>query len=495
MEIGKSRLSPIYFAVLGAILFTCSAGSTTTNPSSSSAASSVKPAKAATPQLEVFRYEIADLAEKLIPTVVTIQTESTIKISDRGGFFGDDFFDQFFFGPRSPQKPREREHKQQGQGSGVIISSSGQILTNNHVIQGADQIKVTLSDKREFKAKIVGTDSLTDIAVIQIEEAVKNLPTATLGNSDALRVGEWVIAIGSPFALSQTVTKGIVSAKGVHGRGITSYESFIQTDAAINMGNSGGGLFNLAGELIGVNTAILTRSGGFQGIGFAIPVNWARSIMTDLLKDGKVSRGWLGVSIQDIDANIAKALKLSPAKGALISEVFEGSPAQKGGIKDGDVVRSINGKAIDDANSLRNTVAALRPGENAEFEVLRDGKTLKLKVNIALRDENNLAGTAPESKDAKKDANEWGIQAAELTKEQRKSAGLTESSGGVLVASVKDKSPAEKAGIKRGDIILVANNKRIANLKDFNSVFTMDAKTIMLQIRRSGGQFFIVLEK
>ncbi|MCL2260156.1 MAG: Do family serine endopeptidase [Fibromonadales bacterium] len=498
MKFLKSRLSLIYFAALGAVMFTCSAGSTAQSPSSSSGGMQLQPltpTKAATPQLEAFRYEIADLAEKLIPTVVTIQTESTIKVSDRGSFFGDDFFDQFFFGPRSPQRPKEREHKQQGQGSGVIISSSGQILTNNHVVQGADQIKVSLSDKREFKAKIVGTDSLTDIAVIQIEETVKDLPAATLGNSDALRVGEWVIAIGSPFALSQTVTKGIVSAKGVHGRGITSYENFIQTDAAINMGNSGGGLFNLAGELIGVNTAILTRSGGFQGIGFAIPVNWARSIMNDLVKDGKVSRGWLGVSIQDVDANIAKALKLNPAKGALISEVFDGSPAQKGGLKDGDVVRSINGQVIDDANSLRNTVAALRPGENAEFEVLRDGKSLKLKINIALRDENNLAGTAPDLKDAKKDANEWGIQAAELTKEQKKSSGLSESSGGVLVASVKDKSPADKSGIKRGDIILVANNKRIANLKDFDSVFSSDTKTIMLQIRRSGGQFFTVLEK
>jgi len=500
MKTGKSHLSPIYLAVIGTVLFTCSAGST--NPSSSSVQlqtpTPTAAPRAATPSLESFRYEIADLAEKLIPTVVTIQTEATIKINDRGGFFGfgDDFFDQFFFGPRQQQKPKEREHKQQGQGSGVIVSTSGQILTNNHVVQGADQIKVTLSDKREFKAKIVGTDSLTDVAVIQIEEDVKDLPTAPLGNSDALRVGEWVIAIGSPFKLSQTVTKGIVSAKGVHGRGITSYENFIQTDAAINMGNSGGGLFNLAGELIGINTAILSRSGGFQGIGFAIPVNWASNIMNDLLKDGKVSRGWLGVSIQDIDPGIAKALNLNPAKGGLISEVFEDSPAEKGGIKAGDVVRSINDKIIEDANDLRNTVAGLRPGEKAEFEVLRDGKTLKLKVNIALRDENNLAGVMPESKEDKKvPINAWGIQAAELTKEQKKGAGLSESSAGVLVASVTDKSPAEKAGIKKGDIILVANYKSIASLKDFNSAFGTEAKTILLLIRRSGSQFYTVLEK
>jgi len=495
----KSRLSPFYFAVIGAVLFTCSAGSTT----SSSSQATVSPAKtdetpvakAASPQLEAFRYEIADLADKLIPTVVSIQTESTVKVNGFGDFFGDDFFDQFFnFGNPRQQKPKER--KQQGQGSGVIVSSSGQILTNNHVVDKAENIKVTLSDKREFQAKVIGTDEMTDIAVIQIEGEVKDLPVAALGNSDALRVGEWVIAIGNPFGLSQTVTKGIVSAKGVNKRGIAEYENFIQTDAAINPGNSGGGLFNLSGELIGINSAILSRSGGFQGIGFAIPVNWARNIMNDLVKDGKVSRGWLGVSIQDIDPGIAKALNLNPAKGALINEVFEGSPADKGGIKAGDVVRSINGKTIEDANDLRNTVAALRPGEYAEFEVLRDGKFLKLKINIALREENNLAGAASAPKDGKKEvANEWGIQAAEPTKAQKKEAGLTESSGGVLVVSVTGKSAAEKAGLKKGDIILAANNKPIAGIKDFNAVFGENTKPLLLLIRRSGSQFYTVLEK
>ncbi len=450
--------------------------------------------------MESFRYEFADLADKLIPTVVSIQTEATIKENARG-FFGDDFFDQFFnFGqPRQQQKPRER--KQQGQGSGVIVSSSGRILTNNHVVEGVDQIVVTLSDKREFKAKVVGTDEHTDVAVIQIEGEVKDLPVAVLGNSDALRVGEWVIAIGNPFGLSQTVTKGIVSAKGVHNRGITNYESFIQTDAAINPGNSGGGLFNLSGELIGINSAILSRSGGFQGIGFAIPVNLARSIMSDLLADGKVSRGWLGVSIQDLNPSLAKALNLNPAKGALINEVFENSPAEKGGIKAGDLVRSINGKAVEDANDLRNTVAALRPGEAANFEILREGKTITLKINIALREDNNLAGADPKSKDGKKEApaeaakNEWGIQAVELTKAQKKEAGLAESSGGVLVVSVAEKSPADKSGLKNGDIILVANHKHILGLKEFNSVFGENTKAILLLVRRAGAQFYTVLEK
>jgi serine protease Do len=506
MKSKRYCLSQICFAALGTVLFACSAGSATPSSSSTEQAKELQvqqvpqATKAVSPQLEAFRYELADLADKLIPAVVSIQTETTVKVQNFGGFFGDDFFDQFFnFGMPKQQKPKESERKQQGQGSGVIINSSGQVLTNNHVVESTDQIIVVLSDKREFKAKIVGTDKQTDIAVLQMEGEVKGLPVASLGNSDALRVGEWVIAIGNPFGLSQTVTKGIVSAKGVHNRGITSYENFIQTDAAINPGNSGGGLFNLSGELIGINTAILSRSGGFQGIGFAIPVNLAKSIMGDLLSDGKVSRGWLGVSIQDISSSIAKALNLKPAKGALISEVFENSPADKGGMKVGDVVRSINGKAIEDANDLRNTVAMLRPGESADFEILRDGKNLKLKINIALRDEDNLAGAMPNSKDNDKKAesgkNDWGIQATELTKAQRKEAGLSESSVGVLVVSVEEKSPAGKAGVKKGDIIMTANHKGLASLKDFNSVFGENAKTMLLLIRRDGGQSYMVLEK
>jgi len=496
------NMFPIYVAIAGAILLACSPGSATPSSSSGVPAAKTEPAaqapqtyRAATPQLEVFRYELADLAERLIPTVVSIKTEATVKMNDFGGFFGDDFFDQFFnFGvPKQQKKPRER--KQQGLGSGVIVSSTGQILTNNHVVSGVDEITVTLFDKREFKAKVVGTDEQTDIAVIQIEGEIKDLPVASLGNSDALRVGEWVIAIGNPHGLSQTVTKGIVSAKGVHNRGIASYENFIQTDAAINPGNSGGGLFNLSGELIGVNTAILSRSGGFQGIGFAIPVNWASNIMSDLLKDGKVNRGWLGVSIQDLNPSIAKALNLNPAKGALINEVFENSPAEKGGIKTGDIVRSINGKQIEDANDLRNTVASLRPGGNADFEILREGKTLKLKVNIALRDENNLAGAEPGSKEQKAGKNDWGIQVAELTKAQKKEAGLAESSGGVLVTDVAEKSPAEKAGIKNGDVILVANHKPMISLKEFNAVFGENSKTVLMLVRRAGSQFYMVLEK
>jgi serine protease Do len=356
-------ISPICLTIAGAIILLCQTG----NAQGSKQAD--------------FRYEFANVAEKVIPAIVSIQTE----ISSKSQNFRDDF-NQFF------GAPKQRGGKQQGQGSGVIVSQLGQVLTNNHVIEDATQITVMLSDKREFKAKIVGTDKQTDIAVLQLEGDVKKLPVAKLGNSDALRVGEWVIAVGNPFGLSQTVTKGIVSAKGVHNTGITNYENFIQTDAAINPGNSGGGLFNLSGDLIGINTAILSRSGGFQGIGFAIPVNQAKSIMDDLLSGGKVNRGWLGANIQEIDQNLAKALKLSSAKGAFIGDVVENSPAEKSGLKAGDVVRFVNEKAIENANDLRNMVAMLRPGEVAEFEVLRDGKTLKLKVTIALREEKKEKG-------------------------------------------------------------------------------------------------------
>ncbi|GHV12623.1 serine protease [Fibrobacterales bacterium] len=507
MKTANSILS--CFAAAGLFFLACTPTGT---PSSTNAATPpqgtvaqvAQPAqtRAATPELESFRYEIADLADKLIPTVVSIQTEATVKVNDFGNIFGDDFFDQFFnFGtPKQQQKPRER--KQQGSGSGVIVSSSGRILTNNHVVAGAEQITVSLSDKREFKAKVVGTDEQTDIAVIQIESEVKDLPVATLGNSDALRVGEWVIAIGNPFGLSQTVTKGIVSAKGIHNRGIAGYENFIQTDAAINPGNSGGGLFNLSGELIGINTAILSRSGGFQGIGFAIPVNLANNIMGDLVSSGKVSRGWLGVSIQDLNPSIAKALNLNPAKGALISEVFDGSPAEKSGIKAGDLVRSINGRLLEDANDLRNTVAALRPGENAEFEILREGKILKLKVNIALRDDENLAGISVDSSGKGAGAgtpetakNEWGVQAAELTKAQRKEVGLADNAGGVFVTAVAEKTPASKAGLKVGDVILSANQKVVSSVAEFNKAFAENGKTMLLLVRRDKGQFYLVLEK
>jgi len=436
-----------------------------------------------------FRYSIANLADKLIPVVVSIQTEAVV---ERSAPF--DPFEEFFFGRRG--RGQQEESLQQGLGSGVIVSPQGHILTNNHVVDGADNITVTLFDKQQYKAKVIGTDPQTDLAVIKLDKAPEKLPIAYLGNSQNLRVGEWVVAIGNPYGLSQTVTTGIVSAKGVHNRGITSYENFIQTDAAINPGNSGGALFNLSGELVGINTAILSRSGGFQGIGFAIPVDLAKSVLEDLVKDGKVSRGWLGVSIQDVDPALAKAMNLGSIRGALINEVFDGSPAQKGGLRAGDVVVSLKGQPITDANALRHQVAMLRPGEKAEFEVLRDSRKIKLQVTVSRRDEGNLAG-ADANSGSEGLANELGLEVSPLSDQERLAAKLDKSAGGVVVRSLQKGKPAARAGLREGDILLQLNQKSITDLAALKSILASAKKDapLLFLIRRGNGQYFAVVER
>jgi len=281
-----------------------------------------------------------------------------------------------------------RKFQQRGQGSGFIISKDGYILINNHVVGDADLIKVKLSDGREFKAKVIGTDPQSDVAVIKIDAT--NLPVLRLGDSDKLEVGEWVIAIGNPFGLSQTVTVGVVSAKGRSRIGINDYEDFIQTDAAINPGNSGGPLVNIHGEAVGMNTAIFSRSGGYMGIGFAIPINMAKAIKDQLLKKGKVTRGWLGVVIQDIDEELAKSFGLEKTEGVLIAEVSEGSPAEKAGLKQGDIILRLNGKKVDDLGELRNKIALTAPGTKVKLEVLRENKRRTIQVTIG----EQPAGTA-----------------------------------------------------------------------------------------------------
>lgn len=429
-----------------------------------------------------FRFAVAEMAEKVLPAVVSIQTESVV----RGAQVQDPF--EFFFGPGmnpwgAPQGQSRPEPKQQGLGSGVIVSKQGYILTNNHVVENADNITVTLADKREFKAKIVGTDPQTDIAVIQLEKAPTDLPLAYLGKSENLRVGEWVVAIGNPFGLSSTVTSGIVSAKGVHNRGITGYENFIQTDAAINPGNSGGGLFSLSGELVGINTAILSRSGGFQGIGFAIPIDLARGILQDLVQFGKVTRGWLGVSIQDVDPKIAKAMKLDRVQGAMIAEVIEGSPAEKAGILASDLVTAIHGIPVKDANALRNAVALVKPGESAELSILRDGKTLKLKVRVGSRD---AAGEVAATQGG-------GGKSAELGLD----VGPTQGSAGVQVVSVAPKGLAEESGLRVGDIILQVNRKVVKNVVSFQDIMRSEskAKALLFLVQRGGSRMFVAIER
>jgi len=433
-----------------------------------------------------FENAFADLADQLVPVVVSIKTEG--KGNDQEWM---DPLEQFFFGPGFRGEPRNLP-KRQGLGSGGIVSSDGYILTNNHVIEGADQILVTLADQREFKAKLVGSDAQTDLAVIQIEKKPKDLPVAVLGVSANLRVGEWVLAIGNPFGLSHTVTSGIVSAKGVHNRGITSYENFIQTDAAINPGNSGGGLFNLNGELVGINTAILSRTGGFQGIGFAIPVDLAKIVMQDLIQNGKVSRGWLGVSIQNVDPKIAKAMKLERPRGALITEVFAGSPGAKAGLKEGDVVLMLNKDSIADANALRHSVAVVRPGQNARLLIWRNGKTMEINVKVGSRED------APEVIGEVGGSASWlGVEVAELDAKSREQAGLGKEENGVIVRSVKEGSIAESGGIVPQDIILQIGDEKTPNLAKFRQAVKKveNNETIVVRVKRGNGRLFLVLEK
>ncbi|MGH7449941.1 MAG: Do family serine endopeptidase, partial [bacterium] len=334
-----------------------------------------------------------EIAESVNPTVVTVFIEQIFKVRQTptpfgfpfsGDPFREFFGEQFFGSPQQQRMPREQEFRQQGLGSGVIVNSDeGYILTNNHVVAEADSISIRTFDERTMPAKVIGTDPKTDIAVIQVKAS--NLRAIKLGNSDQLRVGEWVLAIGSPMSanLAHTVTSGIVSAKGRSNVGLADYEDFIQTDAAINPGNSGGALVNMDGELVGINTAIATRSGGFQGIGFTVPINMARSVMESLLKHGKVVRGWLGVSIQDINETMAKAMKLKNAAGALVGDVTDDSPAARAGIKSSDVIIEINGKKVQNSAQLRNEVAGTAPGTTVTLKIVREGKEQTFEVKLA----------------------------------------------------------------------------------------------------------------
>jgi serine protease Do len=435
-----------------------------------------------------FRYAVADMTEKVMPVIVSIRTETLVQ--NQMSPFGGSFLEEFFFGPgmRRPHNQEREPQRQQGLGSGVIVSESGFILTNNHVIEKADKIIVTLSDDSEYEAEIVGRDEQTDLAVLKLKGDFSDLPVAYLGDSDKLRVGEWIVAIGSPYGLSKTVTTGIVSAKGVHNRGITSYENFIQTDAAINPGNSGGAMLNLNGELVGINTAILSRSGGFQGIGFAIPINLAKTVMQDLIDEGKVTRGWIGVSIQNLDKALAEAMKLKSTDGALISEVFSDSPAEKGGLKAGDVVISVGGRKVKNVNDLRNNVALIRPGSKTDIEVIRDGKKQVLKIEIG----NKETGTLALSPQGSADISLLGISAKNPTDKDILEHKLGEGQQGVLISEIKKDSPADKSGLKTGDLIQGVNRNTVHNLADLSAILKKvegDSKLYLLIRRQSSRQF------
>lgn len=437
----------------------------------------------------------ATLAEKLMPATVNISSTSTPKKSTRSyhnfegderfrDFFGDELYERFF----GDQMPPSRM-PMKSLGSGFIIDREGYIITNNHVIEGADEVKVRLSDKEEYAAVIVGKDKKTDIALIKIEPPA-GLPVVTLGDSDTLRVGEWVMAIGNPFGLDQTVTVGIVSAKW-RKLGMGPYEDFIQTDAAINQGNSGGPLFNIRGEVVGVNTAIYSSSGGNIGIGFATPINLAKSVVSQLKDKGRVVRGWLGVIVQTITPDLAESFGLEHKQGALVADVDENGPAAKTGIKKGDIIVAFNGTVIKEMDQLPLMVAQTSVGSKAQLTIIRDGKSMVKTVTIGeLKDEE--AAAVPDAAGS----NDIGMELTELTEDMALRYNLEETEG-VLVTTVEPMSPAGQAGIRERDIITQVDRKDVRDLDDYyqavNEARKKKRDKILLLVTRGKTSQFVVI--
>lgn len=442
----------------------------------------------------------AEVAKAVTPAVVNITTVTGEKVSD-GRNVPDEFrerMEEFFGGPggpsgprgfRGPQGPGEpRGPRGGGQGSGVIVSADGYVLTNNHVIDGAREVTVTLPDKREFKGRIVGTDPKTDLAVVKIEG--QNLPTVAWGDATKLQVGEYVLAVGNPFGLNSTVTLGIVSALGRGRMGITQYEDFIQTDAAINPGNSGGALVNTRGELVGINTAIFSQTGGYQGVGFAVPTSMGKPIYDSLIKTGKVVRGYLGVGIQDLSRDLAKSFGIKDAKGALVSDVKEESPADQAGLKQGDVITAYQGSPVEDAVALQRLVTRTVAGTKVPVTVIRDGREKNLTVTIVEQPDTTKIAKADQ---AEADYAFAGVAVQDLDRETAKELGIKGKAQGVVVTGVEPDSGAEKAGLMPGDVIREINRQPVKSVKEFEKVSSAVKKgeNVLILINRRGSSLFL----
>ena len=434
---------------------------------------------------------MAEVTAAVKPGIVNIVTTRTVKVS--GGqdpFFDDPFFKRFFGEQFGRQRHQQKEQKSSGLGSGVIVSADGYIITNSHVIKDADEIKVTLSDKREFVGKVIGSDLKTEIAVVKID--AKGLPTVPWGNSDKLQVGEVVLAVGNPFGLNQTVTMGIVSALGRANVGITDYEDFVQTDAAINPGNSGGALVNVRGEVIGINTAIYSTSGGYQGIGFAIPSNMVKSIMESLVTRGKVVRGWFGVSIQKVTPDLARQFDLKDEGGAPVGDVIENGPAEKAGLQRGDIILEYDGKKIEEPYILRNMVANSLPGEEHSIKVLRDGRTINLTLTIGeLPTDSQTPVESGDFQNALK-----GVSVQDVTPELAKRLKIPERIKGVVISDVVESSIASGV-LTQGDIIQEVNRKKVADVKSYKDIVAKIRKDepVLLLIFRGGSSLFVTLSQ
>lgn len=447
------------------------------------------------PLLKQISRGFSRVAKKATPAVVYIESdvskeEKIQKQAKKGShenpfdYFHDEFFNRFFGFPLPDEKPKTKSHIVRG--SGFLVTSDGLIVTNNHVVENAKTINVTLNNGKQVPAKVIGTDSKTDLAVIKIEG--KNYPYLSFGNSDDLEVGDWVIAVGNPFGLQATVTVGVVSAKGRSQLHITDFEDFIQTDAAINPGNSGGPLLNVDGEVIGINTAIVSGSGGYMGIGFAIPSNMASSIIEQLIKTGAVTRGFLGVTLQPIDEDLAKFYQLPKVEGALITDVVKGSPADVGGLKQEDVILSYNNISVENnLSGFRNTVALMHPGSKLALKVMRDGKVKDIVVTISSSPDNVTIPATPTAK--------LGMQIENLTPEKAEQLGY-DLKAGVLIVEVQQDSVAYNSGVRPGDLIMAVNRNKVKNLEEFNKALhdAVNEGKVLLMIRHKDTIRFLVLQ-
>ncbi len=402
----------------------------------------------------------------------------------------DDMFEKFF-----EQQIPDQGHSQHGQGTGFIISKDGYILTNNHVVRGANELTVKLSDGRQFTGKMIGQDDKTDVAVIKINAT--NLMPVELGDSDSLQVGEWVLAIGSPFGLEQTVTAGIISAKGRGNVGITDYEDFLQTDAAINPGNSGGPMVNMQGQVVGINTAIASRTGGSAGVGFAIPSSMVKGVAESLMKDGKVTRGWLGAAIQDLNTDLAKSFNYDSTEGVLIGDVVPDSPAAKAGLKAGDIVVKLNGRAMYSSSQLRNTVSLMQPKTSAEFAIYRDGKSQMVTVTIGTLDANASLASTPSVEEATAETTNdaFGISVQDLTADMAQELNLKEGTRGVVVVNVEEDSLAANAGLSTGDMIVSVAGQAVKNVAEYRELLEKHPveSGVRMQVSRNGITRFVFL--
>ena len=435
-----------------------------------------------------FGLSFAPVVKQVLPAVVKVYSSTRAQEAPEERmdprlrqFFGDAF-------PGARRSPR-----QQGIGSGVVVTADGYILTNNHVVEGADSVKIQLNDGSEYTAKIVGKDPQTDLAVVKIKAS--NLPHLEFANSDQAEVGDLVLAVGNPFGLGETVTTGIISAKGRASLGL-DYEDFLQTDAAINPGNSGGALVDTQGHLLGINTAILSRTGGNQGIGFAIPTNLAREVMDSLIKDGKVARGQLGVRIQDVTPAMAKRLELGEARGALVGEVSPKSPAAKAGVQSGDVVVEFDGKPVRDSRQLRLAVGRAKPGATVPLKVVRDGDSKIVRVTVKELESDEDAKSTSRREASKDTGTLNGVGVVDLSPQSRRQFGIPPSVNGALVSEVDPESPSHEAGLRAGDVIVEINKERIQDAEQAVRLSESPAdKTTLLKVWSRGGTRFVVVDE